>query len=477
VEISEESLVIAKPRRRWLKRVGCGLLMLLILANGAWAWRHHSAQQRLDEVLTELDRTDPGWRPDDIEAAREQIPEEENSAGVINAAAQQLPRSWPPEDLSVDYFRSQSPNEVLSGEDSIRLSVELERVRPVLEIAGKLADLPRGRHRLRNVRSTVFPAFPADQLRSQRITILLVFESLWWNQSGESKRALTACRAALNSARSLGDEPSQLSQFIRRDGVDHACRAIERTLVQGEPPPEAMAALQKLLQDEDAFPAMFIAARGERASGHRVFEGVERGEVSLEDLTGRRMGRLERTFSPLWYMDVREDHALFLSLMTRRISDVQRPIHEQVALDKEFAQLVHALPKRAFITQSLLPALSAAGETFRRKHAYLRCTIVALAAERFRREKKVWPDSVDQLCPQYLAAVPLDPFDGEPLRCRRVEDGVIIYSVGQDAFDNNDNLDREHPNQSGVDIAFRLWDVAKRRQPPPPKPPEEEKPR
>ncbi len=473
MEISEESLVIPKPRRRWLKHISCGLLILVILAVGARTWQYHWAQQRLDEVLIELDRTDPGWRLEDIEAAREQIPEEENSAGVINAAAQQLPRLWPPEDLSIDYFRSQSPNEVLSVEDSVRLSVELASVRPALEIAGKLADLPRGRHRLRNARSTVFPAYPADQLRSQRTATLLVFQSLWGNQSGESKKALLACRAALNAARALGDEPSQLSQFIRRDGVNHACWAIERTLGQGEPPSEDMADLQKLLENEDAFPALLVAARGERATGHRVFEGVEHGELSLEDLAGRRMGRLERTISPLWHMDVREDHALFLSLMTRRIQELQKPIQEQVTLDKDFVQEVRRLSKRAFITQSLLPALSTAGETFRRKHAYLRCALVALAAERFRHEKKVWPDSVDQLCPQYLAEPMLDPFDGKPLRYRHVEDGVIIYSIGPDGVDNDGTLDREQ-DQPSADIGFHLWDVARRRQPPRPKPPEAE---
>jgi hypothetical protein len=278
-----------------------------------------------------------------------------------------------------------------------------------------------------------------------------------------------ACRAALNAARSLGDEPSQLSQFIRRAGVEQACWAIEQMLGQCEPPPEDMADLQKLIETEDAFPALLTAARGERALGHRVFEGVERGELSLDDLTTRQMDWLERTASPLWYMDIREDHALYLSLMTRRIKDAQQPLHEQVALDKEFIQIVRALPKRAFISRSLLQALSEVGETFRRNHANLRCTIIALAAERFRREKSVWPNSMDELCPQYIAAPLLDPFDGKPLHYRRFEDGVVIYSVGKDAKDNGGNIDRGHANQADADIGFRLWDVAKRRQPPRPK--------
>ncbi len=44
-----------------------------------WAWGHHLLQQRLDKTLTDLNRTDPGGRLEEIEASREQIPEEENS--------------------------------------------------------------------------------------------------------------------------------------------------------------------------------------------------------------------------------------------------------------------------------------------------------------------------------------------------------------------------------------------------------------
>jgi hypothetical protein len=477
VAIYEESLAGTNTRRRWLKRISCGLLILVILTVCAWAWRHHSAQQRLDQVLAELDRTDPGWRLEDIEAACEQIPENENSVGVIISAAQHLPRSWPSEDFSEDYFRSQQPNEMLSGEDFVHLSVELASMRSAVEIAAMLADMPRGRHRFRNSASTVFPAFPVDQLKSRRIVTLLVFESLLWSQRGESKSAILACHAAVNAARSLGDEPSQLAQFLRRAGSEQACWAIERMLGLGEPPPEDMAALQKLIETEDAFPALLTATRGERALGHRVFEGVERGELTLDDLTTQRMGWLERTAFPLWHMDIREDHALFLSLMTHRIKEAQRPMHDQVALDKEFMQVVRSLPKKAFISRSLLPPLSEVGETFRRKHANLRCTIVALAAERFRRARRVWPNSVDELCPQYLAATLLDPFDGKPLRYRRVADGVFIYSVGQDGVDNGGDLDREHGKQSDADIGVRLWDTAKRRQPPRPNAHQEEPPR
>lgn len=470
----DKPVQMQKPRRqwwvRWLKRIAAALLITAIAFAGWLGWRHYQATKKLDELLTELDRTEPCWRMSEIEEALEDIPSEANSAHVVVAAARNLPQSWPLEDLYENDFWVQPSNEMLSDEDFVVLSDKLKSVRTTLEIADKLADMPRGRHRSLYSRNSVFPAFATDQLRSRRIVTWLLYESVWRSQLGESKKALTACRAALNAARSLGDEPSQLSQLIRHAAVGDVCWAVERTLGQGQPPPEEMAALQKLIEMEDAFPALLTAARGRRASGHRVFEAIERGKISREELSSRRMGWLEKNAPSLWYMDARKDHALFLSLMTRRIKDAQRPMHEQVALDKEFEKEFLLLPKKAFITHWLLSTKSRVSETFRRKHALIRCTIVSLAAERYRRDKKAWPERIGVLCPQYLAVVPVDPFDGQALRYRRVEDGILIYSVGADIADDGGHLDPEHRDVPGADLGSRLWDADKRRQPPQPKP-------
>jgi hypothetical protein len=89
-----------------------------------------------------------------------------------------------------------------------------------------------------------------------------------------------------------------------------------------------------------------------------------------------------------------------------------------------------------------------------------------LATERFRQAEGKWPASLDQLRPRFLSEVPLDPFDGKPLRYKRLEDGVIVYSVGADGTDNGGILDRESPYKQGTDVGFRLWDVPHRRQSP-----------
>jgi len=60
-------------------------------------------------------------------------------------------------------------------------------------------------------------------------------------------------------------------------------------------------------------------------------------------------------------------------------------------------------------------------------------TRLVVACNRFEREEGRWPESLQELVPEYLDAVPLDPFDGEPFRYS-AEKG-LVYSVGKNLTD------------------------------------------
>ena len=40
------------------------------------------------------------------------------------------------------------------------------------------------------------------------------------------------------------------------------------------------------------------------------------------------------------------------------------------------------------------------------------------------------PDTLAELVPAYLTAVPLDPYDGQPVRYQKLPVGYVVYSVG-----------------------------------------------
>jgi hypothetical protein len=48
-----------------------------------------------------------------------------------------------------------------------------------------------------------------------------------------------------------------------------------------------------------------------------------------------------------------------------------------------------------------------------------------------------YPASLDSLVPKFIAAMPVDPVDGEPLRYRLNRDGTfLLYSVGDNGVDD-----------------------------------------
>jgi hypothetical protein len=95
----------------------------------------------------------------------------------------------------------------------------------------------------------------------------------------------------------------------------------------------------------------------------------------------------------------------------------------------------------------------------------LRCAVAALAVERYRLARGAWPPDLAAVVPAFLKEVPLDPYDGRPLRYRRGADGVVVYSLGPDGADDQGALDRSSKPPDGSDVGFQLWDVEKRRRP------------
>jgi hypothetical protein len=432
------------------------------------AYSHYRAATRLHEALAELDRAEPGWRLHELEAARALVPDGENSALCVVAVSRLLPGGWPTQEFA-GQFDGLEPPEQLDREEFVTLCRALDDLRPALVEARKLVNRPSGRHRItyhRNFISTLL----IDQQKVRLVTQLLLYETLRKGQVGDTKAALMSCRAMLNAARSIGDEPFFISQIVRNVSVRKTCQALERALAQGEAREADLAAMQRALEQEESFPGVQIAVRGERAGWHELFDAVEKGELPLSDLAGPLSPWEERFRGWIIRDTFRAEHPLFLSLMTRWIPELGRPLHEQIAVERAIAAEAHHLSRESALPGLVIPFVATAGETFRRKHADVRCAVVALATERYRLEHGTWPKSLERLTPNLLGHVLLDPFDGQALHYHRLPDGVVIYSVGDDAQDNGGALDREDSHHPGTDLGFRLWDVKHRRQPPRPAP-------
>jgi hypothetical protein len=67
--------------------------------------------------------------------------------------------------------------------------------------------------------------------------------------------------------------------------------------------------------------------------------------------------------------------------------------------------------------------------------------VTAIALKRFQMKHGAWPDTLGQLVPEYLPSVPMDPYDGKPLKYHPNTDGTfLLYSVGEDGLDDGGDL-------------------------------------
>jgi len=63
--------------------------------------------------------------------------------------------------------------------------------------------------------------------------------------------------------------------------------------------------------------------------------------------------------------------------------------------------------------------------------------VAAIALKRFQLKHGQWPESLAEVVPEFLHAVPIDPYDGKPLRYRPNGNGTyLLYCVGEDGVDN-----------------------------------------
>jgi hypothetical protein len=79
-----------------------------------------------------------------------------------------------------------------------------------------------------------------------------------------------------------------------------------------------------------------------------------------------------------------------------------------------------------------------------------RVAVAALATERWRRAHDgALPPTLRALVPAELATIPLDPFDGQPLRFEVLPDAYVIYSIGDNMKDEGGQLSEWMPDLPG----------------------------
>ena len=449
----------------------------VVVAVGLFGLDQAQLTRRIKATVGRLDETDPGWRLEEIEAARDTLPDARNSAVLCRELARLMPRGWPDAKFAERMSKVVLPQR-LDAEGMKALEAEMKRVEPMRLVARPLADMPRGRHRLDYDFHPLLTRLP-DQQQTRELAAFFTHEMLYLSNAGDISGAIRSGRACVCAGRSLDDEPILMSQLIRNAMVVLGLNGVEGALSLGESKESELAALDELLADEEAQNSLLVGLRGERAGMYRLFSRLGSGAISADGLheeVGLSEGSLLRHIAAYPRWQIRRQQPAMLDAMTRLVENARLPSHEQIPGEEAIDRELKTRKSSGSFVATFIPATIKVGNICRRKAALVAAMRGAIAVERFRMKHGKWPAKLEDVVPAFLGRVPTDPFDGTPLKLVRTADGVIVYTVGVDGVDDGGKLNRKKPMAPGADIGIQLWDREKRARPASPPKPEEVQP-
>lgn len=94
------------------------------------------------------------------------------------------------------------------------------------------------------------------------------------------------------------------------------------------------------------------------------------------------------------------------------------------------------LQGRHTMVDFLAPALGRLTPALALTRARVDALRTAIALTRFNSAEGRWPDALDQLLPRFIATIPVDPYDGQPLRYALRDGRPILWFVGGDRTDD-----------------------------------------
>lgn len=465
---------------RWLLKWSArAFVVLLVFALIGRAGCRYAGQRALRAEEARLDAHDPGWRAEELIAARNSAapPEGKNSALVVRKVNDALPEGW---NLIAreEKRRVGSPNALNRNQHASDLLGDdadgFEGMRATRELALTLCDLPTG-HTPLPANASGISSFPQHDF-ARRVYNLLQVESLHAAQGGDPKRALRAARAALNAGRSLGEMPLLITAVIRYAGAHIAAESAIRSLAlcDATGSESELAALQIALAREIEEPILLDGLRGERALTHHTLGEIENltpepnrhGQFLRSGLRDRVEWFAMRTFVP-------EDRRRYLVCMDELIDAAKGPSSEMVqrvtALE---ARLKAEFDIRYPTHRVMSPAALRVAQYDLRHRADCGSAAVLLACERFRLKSGRFPNALAELPKELLASVPTDPYTGAPLKFARTPDGIAVYAVPpKGALPSlREGEVRLTAPLGGDEFGWRLFDVKHRGLPPLPKP-------
>jgi hypothetical protein len=331
---------------------------------------------------------------------------------------------------------------------------------PAQDVLTALSKYDPAIEELRAASKLPYSRFPIDYAKDDPATILLPelaamkrpvqvlqLRATAGLQDGQSQKALDDVKLMLHLTQSLRSEPILISHLVRIAMTDIALQPIYEGLARREWSDAQLAELNAELAKLDFLADYEFSMRGEMILGiskteywrrSRNFQALDLFDSGSGNISALQLGL---RFAPASFFYRNElNIAQMHERWTLPLVDLGNRLISPTKINQSLATADQALQQgRPFnmLARTIFPSISAVVIKYARMQSYVDLARVAIALERYRLAHGEYPESLDVLAPQFIANIPHDIINGQPLHYRRTADGqFVLYSVGWNETDD-----------------------------------------
>ena len=453
------NLISSTKPRRWLLILSVGVAFALVAAVFLLTigLKKHSLRVRIAERIAFLQEAGVPTTAAELDLLFQPPPAQSNSAPLYSAAVASLVGpgkfgDWPFITLSTFPFRTQRmPQTELDA-----MAAYSKSNQPVLALLHQAARIEDGLYPtgFKNGFGLTSPLTPLSSFRTA--AQLLALTAVGHAEQGQPDAAVASINDLFGLARSLKHSPEAVSQMVRVAFMGLGVSATEIDLNQTTLTDAQLRDLSLALGKTDAPDAIQRILNTVRCRAiWRYQTGLAWGGATPPTFLERARANLDR----LGYSRD-ADFLDFFDYLDRQIAtgklDYPKRLEAEITLalaaqdrfvnSLEFSSTAHTM-NSVFLGVARGQAVIELGQT-------------ALALERWRLvHENQLPESLTNLVPAFLPTVPIDPFNGRPLRYKKLAQGYSLLSLGPDSAPNASRLRTSiysTTNSTPSDISFTV---------------------
>jgi hypothetical protein len=266
-----------------------------------------------------------------------------------------------------------------------------------------------------------------------KLASLLAMDSCWKASTGDRKSAMNDINAMFILAEHISSDPLLISAASSAVIDKLAICVLQNLVITEKFEAEDLDAvkidngcsykklMQRAFRNEEVGRLLVLSEIGDKCTFSRFFGG------SSEDVPGELS--LYRVFLLNYEIKAQQWYSNQLDMFAS---------HPFFTVKNQWKQF-NAYPLDAppsLVIRACYFSANRIGEELIKADARRDVLKTALAACRYKTKNGSYPEKLDELVADFLLFVPIDPFDGKPIRFKKTDGKYLIYSVGPDGIDD-----------------------------------------